>query len=68
MTRKTDDKRENALKQAMSTNFAQIFGDARNNVGLLVWRIEKMAPVPIEASKIGKFSTGDSYIVLKVRS
>ncbi|KAF3486079.1 hypothetical protein F2Q69_00057693 [Brassica cretica] len=33
--------------------------------GIEVWRIENFSPAPIPKSSIGKFFTGDSYIVLK---
>ncbi|KAL0798285.1 hypothetical protein Bca101_053459 [Brassica carinata] len=34
-------------------------------LGIEVWRIENFHPAPIPKSSIGKFFTGDSYIVLK---
>lgn len=37
-----------------------------NFSGIEVWRIENFSPAPIPKSSIGKFFTGDSYIVLKV--
>jgi gelsolin len=39
------------------------FAGAGRKPGLEIWRIEKLVPTPW--SDIGKFCTGDSYIVLK---
>jgi len=41
------------------------FDGAGAKPGLEVWRIEKMAPVPVPPKEYGKFYDGDSYIVLK---
>jgi len=38
--------------------------DVGKKPGVIVWRIEKMAPVRQPEATLGKFSTGDSYIVL----
>ena len=35
--------------------------------GLRVWRVEKMKAVPLEASEVGAFFNGDSYLVLDNR-
>ncbi|KAF3544142.1 hypothetical protein DY000_02010247 [Brassica cretica] len=42
------------------------FQGAGQKAGIEVWRIENFSPAPIPKSSIGKFFTGDSYIVLKV--
>ncbi|XP_018471331.2 villin-4 [Raphanus sativus] len=41
------------------------FQGAGQKAGIEVWRIENFSPAPIPKSSIGKFFTGDSYIVLK---
>ncbi|CAN6915367.1 unnamed protein product [Brassica oleracea] len=41
------------------------FQGAGQKAGIEVWRIENFSPTPIPKSSIGKFFTGDSYIVLK---
>ncbi|CAH2077503.1 unnamed protein product [Thlaspi arvense] len=41
------------------------FQGAGQKAGIEVWRIENFRPAPIPKSSIGKFFTGDSYIVLK---
>lgn len=41
-------------------------GSLYQNSGLDVWRIENFQPVPVPKSDVGKFYTGDSYIILKV--
>ena len=35
--------------------------------GLEIWRIENFNPVPVPKASYGKFFTGDSYIILKVK-
>ena len=35
--------------------------------GMEIWRIEDFQPVPLPKSDYGKFYTGDSYIILKVK-
>lgn len=41
--------------------------DLGKNAGLFIWRIEKLQPV-LQTGKhsLGKFHTGDSYIVLSI--
>jgi hypothetical protein len=41
------------------------FQGAGQKAGIEIWRIENFIPTPIPKSSIGKFFTGDSYIVLK---
>lgn len=41
------------------------FQGVGQTAGLDVWRIENFQPVPVPKSDIGKFYTGDSYIILK---
>ncbi|CAN8326574.1 unnamed protein product [Cochlearia groenlandica] len=41
------------------------FQGAGQKAGIEIWRIENFCPTPIPKSSIGKFFTGDSYIVLK---
>jgi hypothetical protein len=41
------------------------FATAGKAAGLEVWRIENMAPVPVDPKSYGKFYVGDAYIVLK---
>ncbi|KAL0687320.1 hypothetical protein Bca4012_086997 [Brassica carinata] len=41
------------------------FQGAGQKAGIEVWRIQNFTPAPIPKSSIGKFFTGDSYIVLK---
>lgn len=38
---------------------------AGQQLGVEVWRIEKMEPARVDASEHGKFHTGDCYIILK---
>ena len=40
------------------------FSAVGKEVGLEIWRIEKLLPVPVPKETYGKFFTGDSYIVL----
>lgn len=54
----------------MSTElFFKDVPDLGKNPGLFIWRIEKLAPV-LQSGKnsLGKFHTGDSYIVLSIFS
>lgn len=44
------------------------FGPEVRGLGLWVWRVEKMKAVLLEASKVGPFYNGDSYLVLKNNS
>lgn len=37
-----------------------------SNRGLEIWRIENFRPVPVPKTLLGKFFSGDSYIILKV--
>ena len=48
----------------MSTAIDPAFSSVGKEVGLEIWRIEKLLPVPVPAETYGKFFTGDSYIVL----
>lgn len=41
------------------------FQGVGETAGLDVWRIENFQPVPVPKSDVGKFYTGDSYIILK---
>ncbi|KAJ8706515.1 hypothetical protein PYW07_012593 [Mythimna separata] len=41
------------------------FANSGKRAGLEVWRIENFEPVPVPASHLGNFYSGDSYIVLK---
>ena len=41
------------------------FASSGRAAGLEVWRIENLAPVPIDTKLHGKFHVGDAYIVLK---
>jgi hypothetical protein len=41
------------------------FATAGKAAGLEVWRIENLAPVPVDTKLHGKFHVGDAYIVLK---
>lgn len=43
------------------------FGPEVRNLGLLVWRVEKMKAVLLEPSLVGAFYNGDSYLVLQNR-
>ena len=43
------------------------FGPEAKKPGLLVWRVEKMKAVLLEASAVGAFYNGDSYLVLDNR-
>jgi len=43
------------------------FDEAGQAEGLQIWRIEDFAPVPYSTGKLGKFHTGDSYIVLDTK-
>ena len=40
------------------------FDKAGQQVGLEIWRIEKLKPAPVAPAQFGKFYSGDSYIVL----
>ncbi|KAL3899252.1 MAG: hypothetical protein SGPRY_012675 [Prymnesium sp.] len=35
--------------------------------GLLIWRIESLAPVPVDKSHHGRFYSGDAYVLLHTR-
>ncbi|XP_014844806.1 PREDICTED: macrophage-capping protein isoform X2 [Poecilia mexicana] len=43
------------------------FGPEVRSPGLRVWRVEKMKAVPLDASEVGAFYNGDSYLVLMNR-
>ncbi|XP_028330817.1 capping protein (actin filament), gelsolin-like b isoform X1 [Gouania willdenowi] len=43
------------------------FGPEARAPGLRVWRVEKMKAVPLDASEVGAFFNGDSYLVLDNR-
>ncbi|XP_017294447.1 capping protein (actin filament), gelsolin-like b isoform X1 [Kryptolebias marmoratus] len=43
------------------------FGPEVRQPGLKVWRVEKMKAVPLDASEVGAFYNGDSYLVLENR-
>jgi hypothetical protein len=43
------------------------FGSVGGSVGLQVWRIENMMPVPVPEEMYGKFFSGDSYIILNTQ-
>ncbi|KAG7495928.1 macrophage-capping protein [Solea senegalensis] len=43
------------------------FGPEVREQGLQVWRVEKMKAVPLDASEVGSFYNGDSYLVLENR-
>ncbi|KAJ3585723.1 hypothetical protein NHX12_014442 [Muraenolepis orangiensis] len=43
------------------------FSPEARDPGLRVWRVEKMKAVPLEASEVGAFFNGDSYLVLDNR-
>ncbi|XP_047242897.1 capping protein (actin filament), gelsolin-like b isoform X3 [Girardinichthys multiradiatus] len=43
------------------------FGPEVRNPGLWVWRVEKMKAVQLNASEVGAFYNGDSYLVLENR-
>ncbi|MEQ2311255.1 hypothetical protein AMECASPLE_018015, partial [Ameca splendens] len=43
------------------------FGPEVRNPGLWVWRVEKMEAVQLDASEVGAFYNGDSYLVLENR-
>lgn len=43
------------------------FGPEVREPGLRCWRVEKMKAVPLEASEVGAFFNGDSYLVLENR-
>lgn len=44
-----------------------LFEGAGEALGLLVWRIEKFHPAPVEKAMHGKFHSGDSYIILHTK-
>ena len=41
------------------------FVGAGDGPGVLIWRVESMAPVALDKGEYGKFHTGDAYLVLK---
>lgn len=43
------------------------FGPEVREPGLRVWRVEKMKAVLLDASEVGAFYNGDSYLVLQNR-
>eukprot|EP00899_Mesostigma_viride_P002146 jgi/Mesvir1/11932/Mv00268-RA.1 len=45
-------------------NIDPAFYGAGKTEGLMIWRMENFAPKPLEEPLYGRFSTGDSYIVL----
>jgi gelsolin len=44
---------------------AKYFEGAGEAAGVQVWRVENLAPVPVDKALYGKFYSGDSYLVLK---
>ena len=48
----------------MTTAIDPAFSAVGKEVGLEIWRIEKLLPIPVPKETYGKFFTGDSYIVL----
>ncbi|XP_034532517.1 capping protein (actin filament), gelsolin-like b isoform X2 [Notolabrus celidotus] len=40
------------------------FGPEVRELGLRVWRVEKLKAVPLDSSEVGAFYNGDSYLVL----
>ncbi|XP_077284313.1 gelsolin isoform X2 [Arctopsyche grandis] len=43
------------------------FSNAGAHKGIELWRIENFEPVPVPTGEIGKFYTGDSYIILNTK-
>ncbi|KJE93069.1 villin [Capsaspora owczarzaki ATCC 30864] len=44
------------------------FANAGKKAGLEIWRIEKLKPILVDASKHGSFHSGDSYICLQTKA
>lgn len=42
-----------------------LFQDAGKELGMQIWKIVKLVPIPVNIENYGKFYEGDSYIILK---
>ena len=52
-------------RKKSSLDPSKFFEGAGDAAGTLIWRVEHMAPVPVDRGAYGKFHTGDSYLVLR---